>query len=203
MHYLMDLDNTLLESYYIDEAGAFQFYWSKDFEKDFNLSPSVLDNLFTGPFLIAQQRTKNLSRFIAPFLEKYNIPLDVDGFMEYWLSRDMRVIQPVWEWIKKEKAKGHSFHIASNQPHVRMDYILEHLPEWNEVFDCVFTSARLGVSKSEQDFFIYAKNILKVPYQEMCLIDDTEHNISVAKSLGMHAVLFQSVEQLEKEKPVL
>ena len=38
MHYLIDLDNTLLDTYYVDENGKNRFYWAQDFEKDFNFS---------------------------------------------------------------------------------------------------------------------------------------------------------------------
>ncbi len=199
MHYLVDLDNTLLDTYHIDEQGVFHFNWSKDFEKDFSVSADILHELFDGAFLIALQRTKSLERFIAPFLKKHQLDISVEDFLEYWLSRDMQVNESVWEWIKAEKTKGHSFHIASNQPHIRMDYILENLKEWNEVFDFVFTSARLGVPKSDPSFFIYAKNYLKVPYNQMCLIDDSKENIEVAKSLGMNGILFQGIDDL-KEK---
>ena len=77
-----------------------------------------------------------------------------------------------------------------------MDYILENLKEWNEVFDFVFTSARLGVPKSDASFFIYAKNYLKVPFNQMCLIDDSLENVKAAKSLGMNVVWFNSVDSL-------
>lgn len=199
MHYLIDLDNTLLDVYHIDEQGELHFNWSKDFEKDFGVSAEVLHELFDGPFLIALQKTKSLERFIAPFLKKHQLDVSVEDFLEYWLSRDMCVNDSLWEWIKSEKSKGHFFHIASNQPHVRMDYILENLVEWNEVFDWIFTSARLGIPKSDPSFFIYAKNYLKVPYNQMCLIDDSKQNIEVAKSLGMNGILFRGIEDL-KEK---
>lgn len=196
MHYLMDLDNTLLDSYRIDANGKLHFSWAQNFEQDFAKSPDILEDLFQGSFLIAMQRTKVLSRFIEPFLKKHNIEMTPKDFLEYWLSRDMRINQPVWEWIKKEKAKGHIFHIASNQSHIRMDYLLENQPEWHEVFDWVFTSARLGVAKPEPQFFVYAKNYLKVPFNQMCLIDDSPQNIEVAKSLGMNGILFRSPDDL-------
>ncbi len=196
MHYLMDLDNTLLDSYLIDENGQIHFSWAKDFEKDFAKPPQILQELFQGPFLIALQRTKMVSRFIEPFLKKHQIEISASEFIEYWLSHDIQVKEPVWNWIKSQKQKGHSFHIASNQSHIRMDYILTHQPEWQDVFDWVFTSARLGVAKPQEEFFIYAKNHLKVPFNQICLIDDSSENINVAKSLGMNGILFRSVDDL-------
>ena len=44
-----------------------------------------------------------------------------------------------------------------------------------------------------------AKNYLKVPFNQMCLIDDSKQNIEVAKSLGMNGILFQGIEDLKEE----
>ena len=41
---------------------------TKDFEKDFNLPVTVLNDLFQGAFLISLYRSRNLTRFIDPFL---------------------------------------------------------------------------------------------------------------------------------------
>lgn len=196
MHYLMDLDNTLLDTYRVDEFGNFCFNWVKDFEKDFNLSKNVLNDLFQGAFLISLHRSRNLTRFIDPFLKKHQINLTTEEFLEYWLSRDMIVKEDVWNWILSKKEEGHSFHIASNQPYIRMNYIWEHLPHWHSVFENVFTSSNFGVAKPDASFFIYAKNIIKTPFQNMCLIDDSIENIESAKSLGMQTVLFKGIDSL-------
>ena len=196
MHYLMDLDNTLLDTFFVDREGQHRYYWTKDFEKDFNRPVSILEDLFQGPFLIALYRTNALQRFIDTFLKRHELSLTADEFLEYWLSRDMNVNNDVWHWIKQKKKEGHSFYIASNQPHVRMDYMLDHLPEWQDVFSGVFTSSRLGVAKPDPDFFMCAKNSLKVPANQLCLIDDSLENIKSAKSLGMNVIWFNSIEDL-------
>ncbi len=197
MHYLMDLDNTLLDTYHVDENGQVHYQWTKDFEKDFNLPVSVLTDLFQGAFLISLQRSRNLTRFIDPFLKKYKISMTSEEFLEYWLSRDMKIKEEVWEWILNKKEEGHSFHIASNQPYIRMDYLWGHLPAWHNVFEHVFTSSNMGVAKPDESFFIYAKNIVKMPFQNMCLIDDSIENIESAKSLGMYGILFQGIDSLK------
>ena len=197
MHYLMDLDNTLLDTYHFDENGKVHYQWTKDFEKDFNLPVTVLNDLFQGAFLISLYRSRNLTRFIEPFLKKYKISMTSEEFLNYWLSKDMKIKEEVWQWILNKKEEGHSFHIASNQPYIRMDYLWAHLPQWRAVFENVFTSSNLGVAKPDEDFFVYAKNIVKTPFQNMCLIDDSIENIEAARSLGMQAILFQGVESLK------
>ena len=138
MHYLMDLDNTLLDTYHFDENGKVHYQWTKDFEKDFNLPVTVLNDLFQGAFLISLYRSRNLTRFIEPFLKKYKISMTSEEFLNYWLSKDMKIKEEVWQWILNKKEEGHSFHIASNQPYIRMDYLWAHLPQWRAVFENVF-----------------------------------------------------------------
>lgn len=57
MHYLIDLDNTLVETFYTDTNGKVHFYWSQEFKKDFGLSPVILKDLFTKSFCRAMQQT--------------------------------------------------------------------------------------------------------------------------------------------------
>ena len=103
MHYLMDLDNTLLDTYHFDENGQVHYQWTKDFEKDFNLPVTVLNDLFQGAFLISLYRSRNLTRFIDPFLKKYKISMTSEEFLNYWLSKDMKIKEEVWQWILNKK----------------------------------------------------------------------------------------------------
>ena len=133
---------------------------------------------------------------IEAFLKENNLPLTTDQFLNYWLSRDANIRPDVYDWIKSKKQEGHHMHIASNQPHVRMDYLLERFPDWNKTFEHVFTSARLGVAKPEALFFQKIQKTLKVPFEEICLIDDDPTNIPTVKKLNMSAVLYTDFEDL-------
>ncbi len=196
MHYLIDLDNTLLNAYFYDNVGKAHFFWTQHFERDFGVPVTLLDDLFQGEFMTAIQNTTELHEFINPWIQRHKLNMSVDDFLTYWLSRDAILNTDVWQWIKAQKAAGHQFHIASNQPHVRMDYLWHHFNEWPTVFDEIFTSARMGIAKPDTAFFHYARKKLNVPFNEMCLIDDSEPNVKSAKSLGMHAILFTSHKDL-------
>lgn len=196
MHYLIDLDNTLLKTFYLDRSGHVRFYWARAFQADTGQSEAVLGELFQGAFLDALRKTRDLAPFIEPWLQKYHLPFSAASFLEYWLSHDMIVCPPVWRWITEQKHKGHHLHIASNQPHVRMDYLWEHYPAWHTLFDHVFTSARLGVAKPDSAFFERVCTLLGTRGDDVCLIDDEYPNIRAARAFGLTAILYRTPADL-------
>ncbi|MBE6455396.1 MAG: hypothetical protein E7014_02990 [Alphaproteobacteria bacterium] len=196
MHYLIDIDNTLIETFYIDKNNEVHFYWSQEFKKDFGLSPVILKDLFTQSFCMAMQQTTNIQIYVQQFLKKYNLPYTPEQFLEYWLSRDARINPDFYCWIKTMQQKGHHFYIASNQPYIRMNYLINHFKDWKNTFEYIFTSSRLGVSKPNPAFFQMIQNTLHVPFSDICLIDDDIQNIKTATDLGMQTVLYQSLSDL-------
>ena len=74
MHYLIDLDNTLLKTFYLDRSGHMRFYRARAFQADTGQSKAVLGELFQGVFLDALCKTRDLAPFIEPWLQKYHLP---------------------------------------------------------------------------------------------------------------------------------
>ena len=196
MHYLVDLDNTLLNTFFIDDDGAVNFYWSQHFKQDFGQSPRVLKELFCEPFLTMLRTNDDLCPHINMFLQSHNINISADEFLEYWLSRDSIINTDVLNWIRVHHMSGNHFHIASNQPNVRMDYIWTHRTELHELFEGIFISANVGTSKPDPVFFKIIQEKLEVPFSDICLIDDDERNIESAKKLGMQTIWFRSTKDL-------
>lgn len=197
MHYLVDLDNTLLDTFYTDENGKTQFYWSKNIYSDLGIHPHDLRDLFTFQFQTAMQETANLDCFIDAFLASNRLKLTAADFKNYWMDRDANLNADVYDWLKRQKAAGHTLHIASNQPHIRMDFLWHKFDEWHTLFDHVFTSSKFGVAKPDPMFFHLAQCKIGVPFDEICLIDDSAENVDVARSLGMNVILFKTPNDLE------
>ena len=103
MHYLIDLDNTLLDTFFQDKDGKLQFYWTQNFEQNFGQSPEILNKLFTKEFSKQMQTKTDLSPEIEAFLKENNLPLTTDQFLNYWLSRDANIRPDVYDWIKSKK----------------------------------------------------------------------------------------------------
>jgi putative hydrolase of the HAD superfamily len=64
-------------------------------------------------------------------------------------------------------------------------------------FDTVLGSAELGVCKPETAAFQAALDGLQVSPERCLLVDDNDENVAAAKAMGMPAVLFSDVDELE------
>ena len=75
------------------------------------------------------------------------------------------------------------------------------LNEWKllDLFDTVFCSGDEGVKKPDPAAFEITLERLGVAPEEAVFIDDTMRHVNVARSLGIHGVLFTTAEALVKE----
>lgn len=66
-------------------------------------------------------------------------------------------------------------------------------------FDPVVLSNEVGFRKPDKKIFeLYLEKVDLKP-DEMVFIDDAEHNLTEAKEMGIHTILFKNYEQLTKE----
>jgi putative hydrolase of the HAD superfamily len=65
--------------------------------------------------------------------------------------------------------------------------------------DNIFVSGKLKMRKPNEDIYLYVLKKLGRKPEETVFIDDNEEFVSTAKKLGMHTILFKSLEQVEKE----
>ncbi len=68
-----------------------------------------------------------------------------------------------------------------------------------EIFDEIYLSCDMQLSKPDRAFFDYILNDLKKKPEECLFIDDKAGIIAAAKSYGFQTVLFVDKKQLEKE----
>src|SRR3712207_2291617 len=74
-------------------------------------------------------------------------------------------------------------------------------PRWrsmlpiDDVFEVVVDSAFVGMRKPDPRIYELTLERLGLPAGACAFVDDLEHNIEAARSLGMHAVWFQDTEQ--------
>ena len=73
----------------------------------------------------------------------------------------------------------------------------ENYPEalWQDLFDVVVISGRVGLRKPEPGIFTHTAQALGLPPSRCVLVDDIEHNVAAATAAGMVAVHHRTVEQ--------
>ncbi|MBI5397855.1 HAD family phosphatase [Candidatus Woesearchaeota archaeon] len=68
-----------------------------------------------------------------------------------------------------------------------------------DLFDYIFTSYELGFRKPDPQIYWAVVKELNMKPEEIIFFDDDPENIVSAKSIGMHAILYESVTQMKRE----
>jgi len=67
------------------------------------------------------------------------------------------------------------------------------------MFFPVFLSYEIYMAKPDKEIYEHVVEKMKLKPEECIFVDDKDDNVIAAKEFGMHAILFESAEQLEKE----
>lgn len=71
--------------------------------------------------------------------------------------------------------------------------------DFYSVFDAMYASCLMGLSKPNPDFWKAIAHAEDVPMSSMFFTDDTPKNVEVARSLGIKAFLFKGANSLREE----
>jgi putative hydrolase of the HAD superfamily len=71
--------------------------------------------------------------------------------------------------------------------------------EWLDQFDHLTWSCELGVVKPDPAIYLHTLKKLQALPQQTLFIDNLEKNIVAAESVGLQALLFTHVDQLQKD----
>jgi len=66
-------------------------------------------------------------------------------------------------------------------------------------FDAIYASHIMGIAKPDVEFYQHILQSEKVQAEDAFFTDDLEVNIIAAKSIGMHAVLFETRDSITSE----
>jgi putative hydrolase of the HAD superfamily len=98
------------------------------------------------------------------------------------------------ELIAETRARGFRVALLSNErPSLRTT-----LERWDlaSLFDYIVISAEVGMRKPDPAIYRRAAEGLALPAETCVFIDDREGNVLAAREVGMHALRFESIEQL-------
>ena len=102
------------------------------------------------------------------------------------------------EWVRLLRARGLKTAIISNMPRNVGDYLRRKAP-WIELFNFLCFSGEMKVAKPDPAIYRACLDSLGVPAAHALFIDDREVNVQPALAMGMHGVVFQSVERLQTD----
>jgi putative hydrolase of the HAD superfamily len=131
--------------------------------------------------------------FWGRFSVKYGKPIEEDLFAKFFKPK----LNPGTVAIVRG-LKGHSRVVCGTNTfdphyacHLRLgDY---------DIFDAVYASNRIGLSKPNPEFFTYILEKEGFRPEQAFFVDDTEQHVLAAKQLGIRAIHFKSAEVLSRE----
>jgi putative hydrolase of the HAD superfamily len=118
--------------------------------------------------------------------------LEQDAIM--WMNLNPAMIA----WIPRIKEAGFRLGILSNMGFGVLDYMRPRFP-WLDQFDYLTFSCDLGIVKPDPAIYLHTVKKLGVAPDQALFIDNLEKNIAGAEAVGLHAALFQNVEQLQAD----
>ncbi|SEF95377.1 putative hydrolase of the HAD superfamily [Thermomonospora echinospora] len=92
-------------------------------------------------------------------------------------------VEPMYAALRAARTAGARVALLSNS--WGNDYPRE---LWNELFDTVVISAEVGMRKPDERIFRHAVELLGLAPAECAFVDDIEHNVRAAESVGLVGV---------------
>jgi epoxide hydrolase-like predicted phosphatase len=171
------------------------------YEDELEIKPGTLNPIMFGSpawedALVGRKTSEEFWRTIGPQLNLHT-PEEIDAFRQRYRA-DEALNEGVAELIRQLHAEGrYKLAVLSNSP----PGLARWLDEWGllALFDVVFCSGDEGVRKPDPAAFEITLEQLGVEPEEAVFIDDTMRHVNVARSLGIHGILFTTAEALMED----
>lgn len=209
---IFDVDGVLIHGMHTNPAHVRA--WNTDMLADMGVDPKRFTEEFIFDIFIKRVIIGEVSVIAA--LEKRLPSLGYKGspmvFLNYWLEKDSVLNTDLLDAIRALKAKEDvRLFIATNQEHMRAHWLWAHLG-LNSLFEDIFYSARIGVTKASDKYFDYVDQRIGPQAEPPLFFDDTPKVIATANAAGWEGTVFNTVddftnhtwvaERLSSAKPV-
>jgi epoxide hydrolase-like predicted phosphatase len=173
----------------------------RGYEEELGIAPGTLNPIMFGSqawedTLLGRKTAAEFWEAIGPQLNLHT-PEAVAAFGQRYHA-DEAINEDVVALIRRLRAEGrYKLAVLSNAP----PDLSRWLDTWGilDLFDTVFCSGDEGVKKPDPAAFEVTLERLGVEPEEAVFIDDAPGNVKVARSLGLHAILFTTAEALAEE----
>ncbi|HRN86679.1 MAG TPA: HAD-IA family hydrolase [Candidatus Dojkabacteria bacterium] len=172
--------------------------FSTRYTQEFGVSMDTILEFFEGSFQKCLIGKADLREELEEVKDKWNFEGSVDELLNYWFKGEVNEIKEVREFIMGIKQTGVTTAAGTNQEKLRIEYLTKTL-KLNEVFEEIYSSARIGIKKPDTKFFEFISEDLSVPYDQIIFWDDKQSNVDSAKSLGIHAYLFEGLDKMKEQ----
>jgi putative hydrolase of the HAD superfamily len=187
---IFDFGGVITENFDPDTARAYEL--ELGLEPD-TLAAAIFD---CEPWLEVSQGRISEELYRERFGAGLPRPVPAERLAALWrFVFDLTGIRPgARELIAATRARGFRVALLSNE---RLS-LRATLERWDlaPLFDCIVISAEVGMRKPDPAIYRHAAEGLALPAGTCVFIDDREGNVLAAREVGMHALRFESLEQL-------
>jgi epoxide hydrolase-like predicted phosphatase len=170
----------------------------RSYEEDLGLEPGTInpimfDSQAWEDALVGRKTAQEFWRTIGPELGLHT-PEEIDAFRHRYHA-DEAINEAVLDLIHRLRQQGrYKLAVLSNNP----PGLAQWLDDWQmlDLFDEVFCSGDEGAAKPDPAAFATTLERLGVAPEEAVFIDDTLGHVEAARTLGLHAILFTTAEEL-------
>ena len=142
---------------------------------------SLLDSALTG------------DEFWAQFSSKCHTPVKEDLFARYFNpGLDQDVVAIILQLKNRARVV-----CGTNVFDSHYEYLLPR--GYYDLFDAVYASNKMGVSKPHAKFYRYILDTEGVRPEDVIFIDDDKTNVRAAEKVGIRSILFKDSEKLRSE----
>ncbi len=113
---------------------------------------------------------------------------------ELWSRFDQVLV----EWVRVLRERKFKLGILSNMSRSVGGHLLR-THKWLEIFDHFCFSGDLRIGKPDPAIYRTCLDALQVTAAEALFIDDREVNITAARGVGMHGIVFRTADQLRRD----
>ncbi|TNB49375.1 HAD-IA family hydrolase [Martelella lutilitoris] len=171
--------------------------WAVEIERDLGIDPLLLEHHFFRPHwpdVVAGR--KQLVEVLNDCLPVLRSPVTAQDFINYWFTRDSDIDADVLAACDTLRARGMTIYLATNQEHLRAQYLMKTLGLGDHV-DGIVYSAALGVKKPDSAFFEKAARLSGFAPADHVLVDDQMKNVEAARQVGWAAFAWTGEESLK------
>ena len=154
-------------------------------ERFLTLAGQDLQKLMTGKI--------TANEFWHSFSSRYGKNVDEDLFDKFFSPA---IDQGVIEIIKQLKNNSRVV-CGTNAFDSHYDYLINHGDY--DIFDAVFASNKIGLSKPHPDFYGYILNKEGITPEDAIFVDDLAENVAAAKKLRITSILFTDSQSLHQQ----
>jgi len=174
--------------------------WLREYDAQLGLAPGTLMNALYSGETWEKASTGQITREV--FWERAGVPFEARLPAEFGrLRRGLFHVEPINEGMvalaRRLRARYH-LALCSNAL-ADLQEVLAERPDIGGLFDASIISWATGLRKPNPTILSLSAERLGVPVSACLLIDDKSRNTDVALALGMQAIVFESVEQVEQE----